>query len=409
MQNERNSLKAGIFIIVSMALIVAIVIGIKGVGRFLEPTQHATVSFTLTDDIGGLSPGDEVRIGGAKVGVVRSVEFTSDEAGQQEGILVGFTVPQRFHLRKDAVVSIQSTVTGVSVLNISSLGKAEPLAGAILVGKPSSLNALFEAAPEIGGLVRDIRSNTMPKVNTAIEKASGAIDKTTDAIATYKETGQTATDLLKHTRTKIDPIVERYFAVADTTKGAMQNISDLFGDTKTDFRTTVANLRDATGTVKQSLPGIMQKADTLMVKITSTVEGAGAALEDVKAIAANTRDASASARSILVSNRSKIDNMISSLKVTGDNLKAATAEVRRSPWRLLYKPAAGEMANLNLYDAARQFADGANDMNDAASALRDALKDPDAKQTDIEKLVEKLDTSFANFSSIEKQLWDQVK
>ncbi|HWB18934.1 MAG TPA: hypothetical protein VG711_01435, partial [Phycisphaerales bacterium] len=94
---------------------------------------------------------------------------------------------------------------------------------------------------------------------------------------------------------------------------------------------------------------------------------------------------------------------------TGDNLKAATAEVRRSPWRLLYKPAAGEMANLNLYDAARQFADGANDMNDAASALRDALKDPDAKQTDIEKLVEKLDTSFANFGSIEKQLWDQVK
>ena len=28
------------------------------------------------------------------------------------------------------------------------------------------------------------------------------------------------------------------------------------------------------------------------------------------------------------------------------------------------------MANLNLYDAARQFAEGANDMNDAATALR---------------------------------------
>jgi hypothetical protein len=31
------------------------------------------------------------------------------------------------------------------------------------------------------------------------------------------------------------------------------------------------------------------------------------------------------------------------------------------------------MANLNLYDSARQFADGAGSLNDAALALRDAL------------------------------------
>jgi ABC-type transporter Mla subunit MlaD len=76
MNNERNALKAGIFIIISMVLIVAIVVGIKGVGRFLEPMRQATVAFKLSDDIGGLAPGDEVRIGGAKVGVVRSVSIS---------------------------------------------------------------------------------------------------------------------------------------------------------------------------------------------------------------------------------------------------------------------------------------------------------------------------------------------
>ena len=101
--------------------------------------------------------------------------------------------------------------------------------------------------------------------------------------------------------------------------------------------------------------------------------------------------------------------MIASLKETGDNLKFGTAEIRRSPWRLLYKPSAGEMANLNLYDAARQFADGAGDLSDAATALRDALNAGDASDTDLQKLIEKLDKSFANFSSVEADLWKKVR
>ena len=101
--------------------------------------------------------------------------------------------------------------------------------------------------------------------------------------------------------------------------------------------------------------------------------------------------------------------MIASLKTTGDNLKFASAEIRRSPWRLLYKPGPGEMANLNLYDSARQFADGAGQLNDAATALRDALKDPSIDQASVQKLVDRLDKQFASFNEVEQQLWTQVK
>ena len=101
--------------------------------------------------------------------------------------------------------------------------------------------------------------------------------------------------------------------------------------------------------------------------------------------------------------------MIASLKTTGDNLKFASAEIRRSPWRLLYKPRANEMANLNLFDAARSFAEGANDMSDAATALRDALKDPNAQPETIQKLVDQLDQSFGKFQTVEDQLWEKVK
>jgi ABC-type transporter Mla subunit MlaD len=318
-------------------------------------------------------------------------------------ITVSFNMPRRFILHKDAVVAIQSTVTGVSVLNFSSLGGGPPLAeGDTLPGHPSALASLLGAGPEIAGLIKDVRTTTVPKANMAV-------DRVTDAIGTYKETGQTATEFIKYLRSKIDPIIERYYAVADTAKAALQNVSDLFGDTKSDFRTTVANLKDATGTVKDRLPGMVDKVDGLLTKITTAVDSTNVALEDVKRIVSNTKDVSQTARSVIVSNRGKIEAMISSLKITGDNLKNATAEVRRSPWRLLYKPAPGEMANLNLYDSARQFADGAGQLNDAATALRDAVKDPDVDQTQVQKLLEKLDSSFSNFNQVENELWKQVK
>ena len=402
MATERNALRAGIFIVTSIVLMVAIIIGIKGVGRFLEPMQHGVVSFKLTDDIGGLSPGDEVRVGGAKVGVVRGVEVTQEADGSHR-IVVHYSMPQRFVLHKDAIVSIQSTVTGVSVLNFSNLGNADKLAeNEPIDGRPSALSEIFNAAPEVTATIHDVRTLTIPKVNNAVDKA-------TDAVAVYRTTGQTATDLIQHVKSKIDPIIERYNGVADTGKQALANIRDVFGDTKTDFRTTVANLRDATGTVKEKLPGMMDKMDGVLGKVSTAIEDTSVALQDVKKIAANTREVSQTARQIVVTNRSKLEMMIASLKTTGDNLKAASSEIRRSPWRLLYKPGAGEMANLNLYDSARQFADGAGQLNDAASSLRDALKDPDADPAEIQKLVDKLDKSFAGFQDVEQQLWKQVQ
>src|SRR3954451_19781071 len=78
MAKQRNNLKAGIFILVSVALIVTIILSITGLQRFIMPEQERTVSFRLSDDLGGLRVGDEVRLGGFKVGTVRDIEVRND-------------------------------------------------------------------------------------------------------------------------------------------------------------------------------------------------------------------------------------------------------------------------------------------------------------------------------------------
>lgn len=399
MTRERNNLKAGLFIIISAALIVAIIIAIKGAGAiFLREVTHRVV-FTLKDDVGGLAVGDPVRLGGVQVGSVRSIAFDEPGNGQPK-IVVVFSVPDRFALHDDAVVAIQGTITGSTWLNIESTG-AGTLATNMtpLKGKPSATSQLLanlsEVTPEIRGMLTDVRTKTLPGINTAI--------------AGFQDTGPAATRLMKKVESKVDPAFDKYNTLADTGTDALANIRDLAGDSKADFRTTMAHLSAATGSLQEKLPGILDNIDKVSAKLSKTVDGALVAMEDVKATLSSTKDLAANARSILARNRGKIDDMIASLKSTGDNLKGASAEIRRSPWRLLYKPGPGEMANLNLYDAARQFADGASDLNDSATSLRDLLSDSNASPEQIQKLVDRLDQSFGQFQQVEDKLWKSVK
>jgi ABC-type transporter Mla subunit MlaD len=398
MTHPRNNLKAGLFIIVSVLLVLAVVVGIKGVGAIVTPMDTHRVSFTLTDDLSGLAVGDGVRLGGVAVGNVKGIAFDTASVEGKPTIMVTFTAPQRFELRQDAVVAVQGTITGNTWLNIESLG-AGPVASAPLVGRPSAMSQLLAGlgavAPELKGTLVDVRTQTIPKVNKAVDG--------------FADTGPSATRLINHVDEKVDPLAEKVSGLADAGTGALGNIRDIAGDSKTDFRTTVANLSAVTTSAKEKVPSILEKVDDAAAKAVATVEGARVAVGDLQATLGNTRDLTGNARSVLVRNRGKIDAMVVALKTTGDNLKAASAEIRRSPWRLLYKPGPGEMANLNLYDAARQFAEGATDLSDAAVSLRDAASDPDARPEAIEKLLERLNESFGNFQTVEQKLWTSVK
>ena len=418
MAKERNNTKAGAFILVSGLLIITIIVSIQGVGQLFAPHQERTASFLLSDDLGGLRVGDEVRLGGFKVGTVKGIEVRSDvrEASRAEAsrnvstqpatgptmatsaedtdaatpgsddltrLLVKFTLPTQYELREDAVVTVQTTITGTASLNISSLGTpgAAPAGELALVGRPSGMNALFASLGELA-----------PELKPAVAEAK-------DAIAAAKGT---ITDVRGRVVPNLADTLERF-------KGAGGHLEDLLGDTKADIRGTMANLKEGTGTLKEKLPETIDGVNKFVARLDKTVEETEGTLADVKASVANFREVSAAARNLVGGNKGKLESMIASLKTTGDNLKAASSEIRHSPWRLLYKPGRGEMANLNLYDSARQFADGAGSLNEAALALRDALQNEDAKPEEIRELLGKLDQSFTNFREVEDKLWTLVK
>src|SRR5688572_8718894 len=180
--NDRNAFKAGIFIIISIVLIIGVIVGIKGLRQIVEPYQVRTATFTLGDDIGGLRIGDDVRVGGLKVGSVRSLRIEPQTAGvtsttqpqQQPRIFVTFRIPERIVLREGARIGVQNTVTGTSWLNFDHLGAGGILPlDAPLEGRPGTMTQVLrtaqQLAPEITQIARDIRTVTLPKINTTAD------------------------------------------------------------------------------------------------------------------------------------------------------------------------------------------------------------------------------------------------
>lgn len=417
MPKDRSALRAGILMLASIGLIVFVVISIKGLGWIKDPSDIHIAAFDLKTNVGGLRVGDEVRIGGFKVGDIRRITLrTRDEdPSRPPHIVVAFSVPRRYGVREDARLRVDGTLTGTSWLNFEDLGQGARLApGTPLIGAPSTTSELLAKvvglAPEVQGILADVHAKTIPALNSVLEdvksttvpRVNTTIDKIGATADSIRTTSDTTTALASDLRGAVKPILERYHAAADKAIAMMEAIRGMFGESSADFHTTVANLRKATDSVAARLPGMLAKIDT-------GLDGVNKSLAELHQTVLNAKELTATAKTVVVGNKGKIDGMIDSVKKAGDNLKAATAEVRHSPWRLLYKPGPGEVANLNIYDSARQFAEGANDLNNSVTALRDALKEGSTSEAELQALMQRVEKSFTNFKQVESKLIADVK
>jgi methyl-accepting chemotaxis protein len=171
----------------------------------------------------------------------------------------------------------------------------------------------------------------------------------------------------------------------------------------------MANLADTTGTIKEKIPGIMDRVAARLDEFRVALDKTSGLLDEVQATATNAKDLTGNIRSLLASNRSRLDEIIKSANLASQNLAAASSEIRRSPWRLLYKPSDSEVANLNLYDAARQFAEASRKLQDSSMALRDTLQDPEVNEESVKQLLRQLDIDFADYKKVESALLERVK
>ncbi len=391
MNKQRSSLRAGIFILISTALILGMIVIIKGGLQAFEPMQTRKARFALSDDLGGLRVGDNLRIGGYTVGEVKDIRLVQSAGDEQPFIVVTFDLPKAYVIRTGVKLSVGGTLTGTSWLNFEDLGNGAVIPrDQVLDGHGNPFNEIMATAgdivPKVDALISDARDKTLPAADKALQNVQALTAN--------------ANDIVVKVRQEIDPVVARYNKVTDSADSALNEVGKLANSTRTG---TVGNLNDASAMLKQKLPALLDS-------IQKSVDAAHGDLVAVKPTIENSNDITGRLRGLMATNQARLDQMIHYLAAASDNMNQFTIEIRNSPWRLLYKPTEKEMANVPLYDAVRQFADAAEQLHLASATLRDSSTAGNTvTPQQLKQMVDQLNASFEQFQAVQQKLWAQTK
>lgn len=159
----------------------------------------------------------------------------------------------------------------------------------------------------------------------------------------------------------------------------------------------VASLKKAAAQLEKSISAVTGQVQQTLAKADSALDTAQSALEDIKEFISDERFA----------------RIVRNMDEISVNMKLTSQEVRRAPWKLLYKPNKKEFKIQALIDSAGAFAAGAERLDSAALCLQKMIATADNKvlidEDRIKSMVSELEASFEQFQKAEQKFWEELK
>lgn len=410
MAESRDNLKAGLFVVTGVVLALVVVFTLVDYQNLFEKMQIVEVEFQLSDGLLGLKTAAEVTLGDQPVGKVQKIEDVVDTEGRVEKKRVIVNMPKRYKLYQNAVIELKPKLLGSgTTLNIRSVGQGDsyepgqPIAGGIapsemakaLVREMGIRDKQREQIRQVIGNVAEMSEtlkNDMPEITASLKRvmkdveplAQDAREAVTEAKAAVLEAKQLVQDVRKRSGLWMD----RIDSVTASADSSLQRVGKLLEEKDPSLRKAIDNVE-----------AITQRArDETMDQIKAALEKADEALT-------NARDATAEFKSLVITSRPVLDRTLANFQLTASQLKLAAIEVRRSPWRLLYRPDDQELESDNLYDAARSFAMAAGSLDATAASLEHLVSEDPEDGQEIRRQLEYLQKVFDRFETAEKAFW----
>jgi len=377
-----NTVRAGALLLTTTVAAV-VVMAVLAKSNFLARMNSYVVRFQMADGVAGLERGAEVRVAGLKVGYVTGIEEHFDEGRIDIEIEMNADVV----VFKDATVMRSQPLLGsYSWLNFSSLGTkasgalkdgdtmdATPSGGllATIVGPQNAgrANQMFDDLTTFTGSLADFARVQYPqKIVPLLDDAHGVLRAARQDYGTWREDITRTLDSAASAAGKLD-------ATMDDAKVAVADVRQIVSHFREKNLAQIDRLLDDAEVGAQAFANALQSLDAEVQM----------RLPDVRAMLADLRTAAA-------------------------QVKLATMEVRRSPWKLLYRPDTGELARENLYEAARAFALASSDLRVAGETLQAAVRSsPERFESDPrfrEAVEQNVTRTLEKFQAAQQQLFD---
>ncbi|MFI4859209.1 MAG: MlaD family protein [Phycisphaerales bacterium JB063] len=442
MNQSKYAFQAGLFILLAIGATIAIIARIADSRGGIGNARTYIATFAPGQDISGLAVGSDVRLLGYKVGRITDIELQAD--GDMDAHIhvtfevldnVQFRRPDPFlqHFGESSIlpaheqiqfgsteprIEAQTSFTGGAWLNILSLGEGLDLPDqALIPARSVNLNAMVdEVRAELTTTLASVRKE-IASVGDEITQTTTAFEQTADA---FEDTAHEATALIEKIESEIDPALEQYTGFMAEATGVMQEVNAVFGDSGEDIRTTLANFNTITTTFDARLPGMLDGVDSALASINTLVEDVGGfvdraeqSVDSVDALLADAGGLTRELRATLGDNRVEIDRMVTNARRTIAELRGLMEDLRANPSRLVWPPDDRDLANLELYAVARQYANAAEDLQSAVQQLRDATvtdpSDDPANAERLEQMREHLMEQFEYFDDLQRELWERYE
>lgn len=391
MPRKRHSeLVAGVFVVVALVLGLGVVFWL-GAADVFKPSKSRAVFF-VAESAGsvGLHEGSFVRVNDDAVGKITEIRYVPAEA---RTLYVAQIERGDIAIRADGKAHVVAGLVGATSLVISYCGSDD---------KP----AADEDHPvEIsGGLDRAMSDIAAAAEIIKRELDAGQADRLLAKIHTVLDDMKSAARDVAKITANIRPEMDRTNADSMLAKArsSVEDIKAITTDAKPKISKTLDAAVEAAGRIRD-----YTKKD--IVEILTKLRESNT---EILKIAKDFRAVSENAREIVVLNRDKIDEMIDNMAQVSDNLKSTSKEIRRNPWRLIHKPKDEEIRSRDIYDAARAFSSGAEQLDRALARLNALAAYPEGLKADdpqLRKIRAQIEDAFGKFSKVEQALWKELE
>ncbi len=262
--------KVGIFVLVGLLILTYFTFRVSRTGGIGDSGYILTVDF---DTAAGLEPKANVKMAGVPIGKVEEIRLAGTKARLVLRIDKGVQIPL------DSVASIQTQgVLGEKYVEIIPGKQADriyPPGGRIAnTLPPTNLDEIIRKVDRIGDDVKKFTEALAGAVGTEEGKKALA-----DIIQNVRET----TVVLRNVVTGNEERFNRILANVDRLSG---DLKDIASANKEDVRTTIANLRAFSETLKTETPELARKLNEMSTKISDVVgenkEGIHESLENLR-------------------------------------------------------------------------------------------------------------------------------
>jgi len=383
-----RELLVGVVVVVALASLLGLVVMASAGPGFL--TSRRTIQVVFRDGQ-GIRVGSPVRIAGIDSGRVTDVDLT-----EVDGFLVAkltLSLPTKLakKLRQDVKVTIQSSLSGQSRVNILSSGTSTValVPGQVVQGIASTFFDPILEQVGLGPVERSHLSHTISEVRKTVDGINPKLQKilstVQDTAVGFRESAETIRPVMVSSAEQVEELMKRIAAAGPKIEAALSRLDSittqtdgLLTDNRPNIKASVASVRDLLATVQDIAAKDRVKVESLLDGFEVTRARADRVLYQSEILATN-------GAQIITKGRADIERTISNVRDATDWGNKLVQKIFANPFVLspLYKPTPEDVRVQSVYDTAQVFTKGAQELHDLVktlNAMQSKATTPQAQQ-----------------------------